>query len=87
MPAALLLSVLLLAACAGTPRCEQAQVHDNARLGRALSAPPELQLPAADETMTIPSASQSGDQGHPRMRPDGSCINQPPRFVPPESGG
>ena len=80
-------AVLLLSACGSSqPRCEKPEVHDDARLGQALSAPAELQLPPPDDTMTIPPASMAEGQHHPRMRADGTCLKVPPRFEPPESG-
>ena len=78
---------LLLSACGTSqPRCDKPEVHDEARLGQALSAPPELRLPPPDDTMSIPLASMAEGQHHPRMRPDGTCLEVPPRFEPPESG-
>ncbi len=83
----LVASVVALTACAsGQPRCEKPQVHDDAQLGQALSTPPELRLPPPDDTMTIPAAGMAEGQHHPRMRPDGTCLEQPPRFEPPETG-
>ncbi len=79
--------VLLISACAGgQPRCERPQVHDDARLGQALSAPPELRLPAPEEAMTVPPASLAEGQQHLRLRADGTCLEQPPAFQPPEGG-
>ncbi|MES1992998.1 MAG: hypothetical protein V4457_05190 [Pseudomonadota bacterium] len=79
-PIIVLFPVLLLVACASKPSCEKHELHLDARPG------PEVELPAArgQGAWKIPEAASTQGNADMRRRSDGSCLDQPPAFVPPK---
>lgn len=69
---------VLLAACASKPVCDKEEPHLNARPG------PEIELPAAPgrSPWAIPDALPGEARGDARRRADGSCLEEPPVYLP-----
>jgi hypothetical protein len=72
--------ILLLVACATKPSCEKHELHLDARPGA------EVTLPAAPGrgAWKIPDVASPQGNADMRRRADGSCLDQPPAFVPPK---
>ncbi len=78
-PASVLVSVSLLTACAGPPKCESDGRYMQSREGKRIQAPDDLDDLASYKEMTIPQASPRSPQ-----QDTESCLEAPPAV---SSGG
>lgn len=77
-PALLAVTMALLTACAGPPKCESEGQYMQSREGRRIQAPDDLDDLASYKEMTIPQASPRAPRAD-----TGKCLEAPPAL----SGG